>query len=197
MGRNGSYRRRGVQWISLAMLVVVTSCPGPVPEPEGLGPDVDLKSLTVGGLTLRYPSGARILESATVNCRVATVLGPLVSIRPVDQEWSWSGASYALEIRTFPNPDRPDAERWARAWLGDPERNGEPIGSTPIGARPAFRVATFGGDSKWVHLFVSDADRMPVFTYNDAPMANNPISTVARDAVSLLLGTVHRAGLHG
>jgi hypothetical protein len=170
--------------------------PAAVQQPADPTPSLGLQSYRGDGFVLRQPAGARveIVEPLGDARSTVRILGPEVSVRAADQNFSWSGAAYDLEVRTFDNPQRLDAAAWATAHYPTPANLIEEQGPAEVAGYSAYRVVTFGGDSQWINLVVTHADRAFVFSYNDAPVQNNPLSEVARDAHAMLLGSFRIAG---
>lgn len=184
----------------LALAALLTGCQPQQAEPNTAAaaphhaepvPSFGLQHFRGDGFLLQQPAGARVENVEPLGGARSTVriLGPEVSVRSAEQDFSWSGAAYDLEVRVFDNPQRLDAEAWAEAHYPTPANLLEEQGPAEVAGHAAYRVVTFGGDSQWVNLIVTRGERAFVLTYNDAPVQNNPLADVARDAHALLLGS--------
>lgn len=141
---------------------------------------------------------------------ISLIVGPEVSIRPAEQDFTVSGAAYRLAIYTFENPDELSSEAWATEQIvNEWERareEGSPTGNFPITEEgelnqedvqrltvdglDALRVDFFGGDSTIVNIYVSNADQITVFSYIETIIENDPLALVQQDIYALLLHSV-------
>jgi hypothetical protein len=149
-----------------------------------------VEPVELDGVRLYRPLGSSVVGGTTGEGGGIRILGPLISVGTPGETGSWTGAAYALEVNTHPNPDGFSAAEFAQEWLRSADALELDHGQAVIGGRIAYRVNTFGGDAEWVNLFVPHGDRVALFTYRAARPEQNPIAPLSRDAHALLLATV-------
>ena len=137
-------------------------------------------------------------------------MGAQVWIRHGDADWGHRGAAYELVVRTYENPDRLDAEAWARAyiqtaWQEAVERK-RPWGSLPISEKgeiderkvetvvvagqPGFLVWYYTFDSSKPAYYLATDGQIVEFSFRLYPVVNQPLAMVQRDVYALILGTL-------
>lgn len=144
------------------------------------------------GFMLRYPAGAKLIESPTEAPARALVriAGPEIAIRPADADWRAEGAAYLLDVLTFDNPNQLSAEEWVKEHVLSQETLSPPrTGSATVAGEMAVRVETFGGDSQIITLYLARGSRVVGLRYTDVPVANQPIAVVQRDIYAMALST--------
>ncbi|MCK4450233.1 MAG: hypothetical protein KAX26_06545, partial [Anaerolineae bacterium] len=157
------------------------------------------------GFSLQYPVSAQV---ESVDDRVH-IIGPQVSVKPGDADWFYSGPAYELIVRTYDNPKELDAESWARnyilaSWQEAKEQGGPLMGSpvsesgeiiekrvgrSVVAGYPAFWASFFGGDSCHRTFYLTNKHQVVVLSFDDYPLANQPLAMVQQDVYALIMGT--------
>jgi hypothetical protein len=171
-----------------------------------------LQEFTLPGITVYYPEGAHVetLEASPPALESYSIIGSEISIKPGDADWFFSGPAYELAVRMYDNPDKLDAETWARAYLislwnqavemGGPmtvpvDESGavkeEYVEKTRVAGYDAFRIEWFGGDSAIMEYFIAHGARVLSFSFRDYPVPNQPIAEPQTDIYALIMGTLH------
>jgi hypothetical protein len=158
------------------------------------------------GFSLYLPPNATVEETEDG----VVILGPELTIRPAEMDFTVGGAAYALTITTAENPDGLSSEDWAtERILADwqtAQEQGEMTGTMPVtddgelreedvqhltvGGLDAFQVNFFGGDSTIVSVYVAHGDQVTVFNYVENIVENNPLALVQQDIYALLFDSV-------
>jgi len=157
-----------------------------------LAESAGLEVLRGEGFTLRFPAGAKLVESPTEAPvrSLVRIADPEIAIRPADTDWRVEGAAYVLDVLTFDNPSALPAEEWVKEQVLSAETLSPPrTGSATIAGEPAMRVETFGGDSQIITFYLARGTRVVGLRYADIPVANQPMSAVQQDVYALILGT--------
>jgi hypothetical protein len=174
------------------------------------------------GFSFQYPVGARLEQvpprrMAWQRVSPATdelhVIGPQVWVKAGDADWGYRGPAYELVIRTYENPERLDAESWAReyilaSWREARERK-RPWGSLPVteegeiderkvertvvAGQPAFLVWFFAFDSTQPAYYLAIDRQVVELSFRLHIVENVPIAKVQRDVYVLILSTFRLA----
>lgn len=164
------------------------------------------------GFSLQYSPNARLRITTTDPAATDEVhiVGPSVAVRPADADWSYQGPAYEMIVQTYDNPDKLDAESWARdhivtaaqqaiaqsePLMGLPvSEDGEIIehrvGSSVMAGRPAFWAKFFAGDSDRRTFYLADNDRIVALSYFDYPLANQPLAMIQQDVYTAMMNTL-------
>lgn len=194
----------GTKWRCVAApllaLAVASACAPRVEEERreaetnapALAESVGTEILRGEGFTLRYPSGAKLVESPVEppTRSLVRIAGPEIAIRPADADWRAEGAAYLLDVLTFENPSSLPAEQWVKEHILSQETLSPPrTGSAVVAGEPAVRVESFGGDAQIITLYLARGSRVVGLRYADIPQANQPIAAVQRDVYAMVLSS--------
>lgn len=159
-----------------------------------------------GGYSLYLPLNATVEETE----EGILILGPELTIRPAEMDFTVGGPAYQLTITTAENPDGLSSEDWATeqiltSWQTARDQ-GEMTGTMPVtdegelreedvqhltvGGLDAFQVNFFGGDSTIVNIYVAHGDQVTVFSYVENIVENHPLALVQQDIYALLFASV-------
>lgn len=164
------------------------------------------------GYAFKYPLNSRleIVEPQPPAINKIQLLGPDVSIKPADGDWSYSGPGYRMTIEIYDNPDLLDAESWGRTHLTsiwedlvaqdlpigpipvseEGVINEDDVGTTEVGGYPAFWIEWFGGDSAIMAYYVDLGSQILCFKFNDYPLQNQPINEIQQGVYTLIMSTL-------
>lgn len=160
----------------LALAILLSACQSSNPqETQSEG----LQRYTGRGFSLQYPANARVESVVSTDPDVKDeihIIGPQVSVKPGDADWVYSGPAYEMIIWTFDNPNRLDAESWARnliltSWQEAKER-GEPTMGPPVSENGEIieqqvgRSIVAGQPAFWANFFAGDSYRRTFFLAN-------------------------------
>jgi len=192
----------------LALVSLLSACQSSNPQEmqsEGV------QTFTGKGVSLQYPANARVESVSTDPAAKGEIrlIGPEVWIKPGDADWFYRGPAYEMIVRTYDNPDRLDAEAWARnhiltSWQQARER-GEPImgppvsengeiteqqvGRSTVAGKAAFWANFFAGDSYRRTFFLANKHQVVALSFYDYPLANQPLAMVQQDIYALIMST--------
>lgn len=182
----------------------------PAPTPEAFSSE-GTQVYRGKGFSLRYPANAQVehLTTEPPALDAVRIVGPEVFIKPGAEDWSYRGWAYEVTVALYDNPEGLDAESWARnriltSWQQAKER-GEPImgppvsedgrireqdvGSTIVAGYPAFWANFMGGDSDRRIFYLSNGHRIATLSFDDYPLANQPLALVQQDIHTLIMST--------
>ena len=163
------------------------------------------------GFSFQYPSNAQVetVEPEVAAASELHVTGPVVWVKPGDADWPYNGEAYELIVRTFENPERLDAESWAREYVlerwEEAREENRPTGSLPVteegtiredwvgqyevAGERAFWVRYFWFDSTYWAFYLTVEDRVVELSFVDYPLPNQPLAVVQVDIYALILDT--------
>lgn len=199
-------------WVQVVETEVVSI---PAPTPEAL-PSEGTQVYRGKGFSFRYPANAQVehLTTEPPALDAVRIVGPEVFIKPGAEDWSYRGWAYEVTVALYDNPEGLDAESWARnriltSWQQAKER-GEPImgppvsedgkireqdvGSTIVAGYPAFWANFMGGDSYRRVFYLSNGHWIATLSFDDYPLANQPLALVQQDIHALIMSTFRFEG---
>ena len=202
---------RRVAWFLSAWLVVASLLSACQATKVDAPPSEGLRQYVGEGFSLQLPANAWLEVGPTerVPAGATRIVGPQIWIKPGDADWSYRGAAYELEIRTYDNPAGLDVETWARDYIlttwqravaqGEPAM-GPPVsedgvifedrvGRATVAGQAAFRADFFAGDSYRRTFFLVKGARVVALSFYDYPVGNQPLASVQQDVYELLLST--------
>ena len=168
-----------------------------------------VQTFSAEGFAIDYPLHAKLEKEPLDSGMKANIriIGPEVSIRPVDVEFSFTGPSYEVDVIAYDNPRGQSGFDWARERIMNEWRqarmNDEPTGSLPVSedgktvtgdsvtvaGLPAFRTYFFAGDSETAGYYVANDKLVVMLSYSRSPVENMPVALAAQDIAAMILAT--------
>ncbi|NDJ77927.1 MAG: hypothetical protein GYB65_16885 [Chloroflexi bacterium] len=153
-----------------------------------------------------YPANATLEIISETELRV---LGPEVTIRPVDYDFQITGSAYQMTFTLYDNPDFLLPPQWAEQailadWqtiqdLGGP--NTLPVSGDGVldeDALYVFRMGDtmvaqaefFGGDRGILRFYIATYDKILVVQFDEELVPNNPLALMQQDVYTLIMSTL-------
>ncbi|MBN1202461.1 MAG: hypothetical protein JXJ20_11440 [Anaerolineae bacterium] len=155
---------------------------------------------------LGYPANASLEAVSDTELRI---VGPELSIRPAEMDFTVSGPAYQIEVTVIENPDELAAMDWAEqrvlaAWqvaMDEGAPNIFPVSDEGeietskftelvVNEYPAVQVERFGGDAAIMTVYVVHGATVVEFEYRAEIVENNPLALVQQDIYALIMDTL-------
>ena len=163
------------------------------------------------GYSFRYPANAYIDTLSTDSSALdeIRIRGPQIAVKPGYDTWVYEGPSYELTIKIYENKNNQDAEEFGRNYIlttwQNARQRGDVTGYLPVtengqvdenltgkifvAENLAFWANYFAGDATIRNFFLANERVVILFSFNDYPLANQPLALIQQDIYGMIMGT--------